>query len=224
MQRISTAFVDNLVEIHGIDYAAAGLEEMGQPEGYVRRQIEGWTKRYFNARTDDVPSIERLAKWLDEHAPADSRHGALIHNDYKYDNVVLAPDDLSKITAVLDWEMATTGDPLMDLGTTIAYWVDADDTDEWQQYGFGLTSMPGSLRRAEVVDRYASKSGRDLSNVIFYYAYGLLKIAGIVQQIYARYRAGITKDPRFAGLGELVKACGDLGVRSIEKRRIDRLE
>ena len=101
--------------------------------------------------------------------------------------------------------------------------VDADDTDEWQQYGFGLTSMPGSLRRVEVVARYASRSGRDLSNVVFYYAYGLLKVAGIVQQIYARYRAGITKDPRFAGLGELVKACGAIAERAIEKQRIDGL-
>src|SRR4051812_6124744 len=145
MQRLSKSFVENLAEIHEVDYKAAGLGEMGQPHGYVSRQIEGWTKRYTDARTDDVPTIERLAAWLTEHTPPDSKVSALIHNDYKYDNIVLAPDDLSKIIAVLDWEMATVGDPLMDLGTTLGYWVDADDPEEWQAYGFGLTVLPGNL-------------------------------------------------------------------------------
>ena len=223
MQRLSQTFIQNLVEIHEVDYKAAGLGEMGQPYGYVLRQVEGWTRRYYRARTDDVPAVERLASWLSEHAPPDSRRSALIHNDYKYDNVVLAPNDLSKVLAVLDWEMATIGDPLMDFGTTLGYWVDADDPEEWQQYGFGLTTLPGSFRRSDVVEYYAKQSGRDISNAIFYYAYGLLKIAVIVQQIYFRYRQGLTRDARFASLGLLVKACGDLAQRAIEKRRIDRL-
>ncbi|HMF55726.1 MAG TPA: phosphotransferase family protein, partial [Pyrinomonadaceae bacterium] len=190
MRKLSETFIQNFVEIHEVDYMAAGLGEMGQPLGYVARQIEGWTRRYYNARTDDVPAIERLASWLIEHQPPDSTRSSLIHNDYKYDNVVLSPDDLSKVVAVLDWEMATIGDPLMDFGTTLGYWVDVDDPDEWQAYGFGLTRLPGNLRRSEVVERYAKQTGRDIPEIIFYYAYGLLKIAVIVQQIYFRHRQG----------------------------------
>jgi aminoglycoside phosphotransferase (APT) family kinase protein len=223
MRRLSETFVENLVEIHGVDYEAAGLVELGRPEGYVRRQVEGWTARYFNARTDDVPSIESLASWLAANAPPDSGRAALIHNDYKYDNVVLAPGDLSKVLAVLDWEMATVGDPLMDFGTTLGYWVDADDPEEWRRFGFGLTTLEGSFTRREVVECYERRAGRPLPDPVFYYAYGLLKIAVIVQQIYFRYRQGLTKDSRFAGLGLLVNACGDLARRAVERGRIDRL-
>jgi aminoglycoside phosphotransferase (APT) family kinase protein len=219
---LSESFIENLVEIHEVDYLAAGLEELGRPDGYVLRQIEGWTKRYYNARTDDVPEIDKLARWLHEHAPADSGR-ALIHNDYKYDNVVFAPDDLSRVVAVLDWEMATIGDPLMDFGTTLGYWVDADDPTEWQQFGFGLTALAGNLRRRDLVEFYARRSGRDVREVVFYFAYALLKVAGIVQQIYYRYRQGFTKDARFANLGQLVRACGHLAERAIEKGRIDEL-
>ncbi|HJQ32786.1 MAG TPA: phosphotransferase family protein [Pyrinomonadaceae bacterium] len=223
MRRLSEAFIANLVEIHGVDYEAAGLGELGRPEGYVRRQVEGWTRRYFDAKTDEVPAIERLAAWLAEHAPTETARAALIHNDYKYDNLVLAPDDSGEVVAVLDWEMATLGEPLMDLGTALGYWVDADDPEEWRRYGFGLTALPGGLTRSEVVERYASLSGRDVPEVVFYYAYGLLKIAGIVQQIYARYKKGLTRDERFASLAGLVRACGELGLRAVEKNRIDRL-
>jgi aminoglycoside phosphotransferase (APT) family kinase protein len=223
MRQISEAFIRNLVEIHEVDYRAAGLLELGQPEGYVRRQIEGWTKRYENARTDEVPLVERLMTWLAEHLPRDSAQGALIHNDYKYDNVVLSSGDLSRVVAVLDWEMATIGDPLMDLGTTLGYWVDPDDPVEWRQYGFGLTALPGNLRRAELVEHYARQSGLEISDPVFYYAYGLMKTAVIVQQIYRRYRQGLTKDERFAGLGAMVCACGQMAERAIEKGRINNL-
>jgi len=223
MRRLSEVFVDNLAEIHAIDYEAAGLGDLGSPQGYVSRQISGWTKRYYNARTDDVPEIEQLATWLQEHLPADTTHGSLIHNDYKYDNVVLAPDDLTRVVAVLDWEMATVGDPLMDLGTTLGYWVEPTDPEEWQQYGFVLTKLPGNFTRNEILDYYSRRSGRDVADPVFYYAYALLKIAVIVQQIYARYQKGLTKDPRFAQLGALVKACGRLAQRAIELKRIDRL-
>ena len=223
MRRLSEAFIQSLVEIHEVDYLAAGLAELGRPEGYVERQIEGWTKRYYNARTDRVETVERLASWLAEHTPPDSGPSALIHNDYKYDNIVFAPGDLSQVVAVLDWEMATIGDPLMDFGTSLGYWVDRDDPEEWRRYGFGLTTLPGSFRRADLIERYAMLSGRDISDPLFYYAYGLLKIAVIVQQIYYRYRQGLTKDARFANLGRLVRACGDLAGRAIEKGRVDRL-
>ena len=223
MRAISSAFVENLIEIHRVDYDAAGLGDLGRPVGYIARQIAGWTKRYYNARTDDVPSIDRLATWLAKNSPADSREGALIHNDYKFDNVVLSPDAPQNIIATLDWEMATVGDPLMDLGTTLAYWIDADDPDVWQKYGFGVTTLPGSLRRSDLLQEYASRAGREVTSPVFYYVYGLLKIAVIVQQIFFRYRQGFTKDPRFASLGNLVVACGELAARATELNRIDKL-
>ncbi len=222
MRRLSESFVRNLVEIHRVDYQAAGLGELGRPEGYVARQIEGWTKRYYNARTDDVPEVEELARWLSGHAPGDSGR-ALIHNDYKYDNVVFDPEDLAHVVAVLDWEMATVGDPLMDFGTSLGYWMDPDDPEEWQAAGFGLTALAGNLRRRELVEYYARLSGRDVRDPVFYFAYGLLKIAVIVQQIFYRYRQGHTTDPRFANLGALVRACGRLALRSVEKKRVDEL-
>lgn len=223
MSAISAAFVENLVEIHNIDFESAGLGDLGRPTGYVFRQVEGWSKRYYNARTDDVPSIDRLIVWLNESAPEESQRSSLIHNDYKYDNVVLNPDDPRQIIATLDWEMATIGDPLMDLGTSLAYWVDPDDPTEWQKYGFGVTKLPGSFTRSELLEQYQRLRASAGFDPVFYYLYGLLKIAVIVQQIYFRYRQGFTKDPRFASLGNLVIACGDLAARSIELKRIDRL-
>ena len=223
MRTLSETFIENLGEIHEIDYEAAGLGELGSPQGYVKRQVEGWTRRYYNARTDDVPSIERLADWLQANLPADSAKAALIHNDYKYDNLVLAPDDLGRVVAVLDWEMATIGDPLMDFGTSLGYWVEATDPEEWQRYGFGLTSLPGSLTRTELLEHYSRRTQRTIDEPVFYFAYGLLKIAVIVQQIYFRYQKGLTRDPRFAQLGRLVRACGELAQRAIERKRIDAL-
>ena len=223
MRRLSRAFIENLAEIHELDYQAAGLGDLGSPQGYVKRQVEGWTKRYFNARTDDVPEIEKLADWLAQNQPADSERAGLIHNDYKYDNLVLSPADLGQVIAVLDWEMATIGDPLMDFGTSLGYWVETNDPEEWQRYGFGLTSLPGSYTRTELLEHYMQRTGRRVADPVFYFAYGLLKIAVIVQQIYFRYQRGLTRDPRFAGLGALVQACGDLGQRAIERRRVDDL-
>jgi aminoglycoside phosphotransferase (APT) family kinase protein len=222
MRRLSENFVDNLVEIHGLDYEAAGLVDLGRPAGYVRRQIEGWTRRYHNARTDDIPDVERVAAWLAEHMPPEAG-ASLIHNDYKYDNLVLDPEDLSRIVGVLDWEMATVGDPLMDLGTTLGYWVDPDDPTELRSLAFSLTTLPGNLNRRELAQRYAEQGGLDLSNILFYYVYALFKIAVIVQQIYARYKAGLTKDERFAMMGYVVQMLGKAAVLAIEKGRIDRL-
>ena len=220
MRGLSRTFVENLAEIHEVDYEAAGLGDLGSPQGYVQRQVEGWTKRYYNARTDDVPAIEKLADWLVQHLPPDSSRAALIHNDYKYDNLVLSPEDLKRVVAVLDWEMATIGDPLMDFGTSLGYWVETTDPEEWQRYGFGLTSLPGSFTRAELLEHYSKRTGRRIDDPVFYFAYGLLKIAVIVQQIYFRYQKGLTRDPRFAGLIGLVRACGALAQRAIQLDRI----
>jgi aminoglycoside phosphotransferase (APT) family kinase protein len=222
MRALSESFADNLADIHALDYAAAGLGDLGRPIGYVTRQINGWTTRYRNARTDDIPAIERVAAWLADHVPPESG-ASLIHNDYKYDNLVLDPDDLSHIVGVLDWEMATIGDPLMDLGTTLGYWIDPDDPPEAQGLSFGLTTLPGNLNRRQLAQRYAEKSGRDFSHILFYYVYALFKIAVIVQQIYARYKAGFTSDRRFAIMIYGVQILGRMAVLAIDKGRIDSL-
>jgi len=214
--------MDNLAAIHAVDYVAAGLGDLGKPDGYVTRQVDGWIKRYQNARTDDIPEMDRIATWLVEHKPSEAG-GCLIHNDYKYDNLVLDPQEVSQIKAVLDWEMATIGDPLMDLGSTLGYWVDPDDPKDWQKQSFGLTTLPGNLNREQLLERYVAKSGRTVSNAVFYYAYALFKIAVIVQQIYARYKQGLTKDMRFAGLIHLVRAASKTACLAIEKNRITRL-
>src|ERR1044072_3412762 len=176
MRRLSLAFIENLAEIHELDYKAAGLGELGSPQGYVKRQVEGWTKRYFNARPDNVAARENLGEWLHQTLPADSERPGLIHNDYKYDNVVLDPGDLGQVIAVLDWEMATIGDPLMDFGTSLGYWVETNDPEEWQRYGFGLTSLPGSFTRTELLERYVQRTGRKMDDAVVSFVYGLTSL------------------------------------------------
>ena len=199
VRRLDEGLIDRLVELHALPYAAIGLGDLGKPEGYVERQIAGWTKRYAASRTDDVPAVDEVAAWLEAHRPPDVAP-TLIHNDFKLDNVVLAPDDPTRIIAVLDWEMSTIGDPLMDLGTTLSYWLDPDDDDALQTIRWAPTTVAGSLTRRELAARYAERSGRDLTNVLFYYAFGLFKTSVVLQQIYYRYKQGLTKDPRFGAL------------------------
>jgi aminoglycoside phosphotransferase (APT) family kinase protein len=222
MAAIADAFVDTLAELHAVDYEAAGLADLGRPEGYVRRQVEGWAGRYEAARTDDVPEMTRLAAWLDAQAPPESG-AALIHNDFKYDNLVLDPDDGTRVIAVLDWEMATLGDPLMDLGTSLGYWVDPQDPPELQALALSPTTLPGNPTRVELVERYAAASGRQVGDPVFYYVFGLFKIAVIVQQIYARYRRGDTRDPRFARLIEGVRACSRVALAAATEGRLEHL-
>jgi aminoglycoside phosphotransferase (APT) family kinase protein len=216
MRDLSNAFVDNLVAIHAVDYRAAGLGELGKPIGYVARQVRGWTERYVNAKTDEIPEMERVAAWLAEHLPLESGV-VLIHNDYKYDNLVLEPQDLTRLKAVLDWEMATIGDPLMDLGTTLGYWVEQGDPEERRIVAPCLTMLPGNLTREQIVQRYAQVSGRDVSSIRFYYVFGLFKIAVIIQQIYNRWKQGFSQDPRFAEMIDSVRAFSKEAAREIEK-------
>src|SRR5262249_1117331 len=152
-----------------------------------------------DARTDEVPEMEALVAWLVAHLPR-SGPPSIIHNDFKHDNIILDPADLARVIGILDWEMATIGDPLMDLGTTLCYWVEAPDPPGMQVLAFGPTMMPGSLTRAGIVARYAEKTGRDLSAIEFYYRFGLFKTAVVVQQIYYRWKMGLTKDARFASM------------------------
>ena len=215
VRRLGESLVDNLARLHALDYEEAGLGEIGKPQGYVDRQVTGWARRYRDAQTDDLPGLERASAWLDGNRPGESG-AALVHNDYKFDNLVLDPGDLTRIVAVLDWEMATVGDPLMDLGTTLGYWIEPGDQEPLRRFLVGPTTLPGSLTRREVAERYGRTTGRDVSNMLYYYVFGLFKIAVIAQQIYARYVRGVTKDERFAVLGAVVAAMGDRAVEAVE--------
>lgn len=221
MRSLSEAAVDHLADLHALDIAATGLAELGKPDGYAQRQISGWAERYRRSATDAITAMDEASDWLAANVPTEPTRASFIHNDYKYDNLVLDPTDLTRITAVLDWEMATVGDPLMDLGTTLGYW--AEESDHPALKPFNLTWWPGNLTRQEVVQRYADRSGLDVSNVLFYYVFGCFKIGVIVQQIYARYRQGHTQDPRFAGLIHVVQACADNAQRAIALNRISNL-
>lgn len=198
------SFTDNLARLHSIDYASIGLADLGKPQGYLERQVRGWIERYHGSKTHDLPEINQISDWMQKNLPS-TNAAALIHNDYKFDNVILDPDDLTKIVGVVDWEMCTLGDPLSDLGGALAYWVEAEDSDDLQKLRWGPTSYPGSLTREELVDRYAKVTGRDVSNMVFYVVFARFKVAVIVQQIYYRYHVGLTKDPRFAGMPEVVR-------------------
>lgn len=216
-RKLSVAALDGLIELHQLNIETTALNQLGKPEGYVRRQVEGWINRHENSKTDLIESMNEVSQWLKDNMPAQSTT-AFIHNDYKYDNLVLDENDLTKIKAVLDWEMATVGDPLMDLGTSLAYWAEPTDHDALKP--FSLTWQPGNLTRAEALQYYQEKTQKEIQGFIFYYAFGCFKIGVICQQIYYRYKQGLTKDPRFASLIQVIKACGENGRRAIERFKI----
>jgi aminoglycoside phosphotransferase (APT) family kinase protein len=203
-RRLSESFIENLIELHRVDYAAVGLSDLGRPEGYLERQVRGWIERYHGSKTHDYPEVEKLSAWMQQRMPSTSVV-SLIHNDYKYDNVVLDSSDVTRIIGVLDWEMCTIGDCLSDLGTALAYWVDSTDPEELQQNRWGPTTHPGSLKRAEIVHAYAQETGCDASQIAFYVIFARFKLAVIVQQIYFRYHQGLTKDERFASMPERIQ-------------------
>ena len=219
MPALCAALCDTLCELHALDWAKAGLSELGRPEGYVERQVSGWSKRYRDAQTDEVPVVSEVMDWLARHIPA-SPPATLVHNDFKFDNVILDPGDLTRVVAVLDWEMATIGDPLMDLGTTLCYWVEAADPPELIAARFGPTTLPGSYTRAELCARYAERSGRDLTHIVFYYCFGLFKTAVVVQQIYYRYKQGLTRDPRFAQLASSMRLLVEQARRALTQNHL----
>ena len=218
-RRLSEAFLDNLARLHRLDYAAIGLADLGKPEGYLQRQVKGWIERYHGSKTHDLPEVERISAWLTERMPV-SHETALIHNDYKYDNVVLDPGDATKIVGVLDWEMCTLGDPLTDLGTALAYWTDPQDPEELQEIRSAPTTLPGTLTRAQLVERYAIASGRDPGDMIFYLTFARFKVAVIIQQIYYRYAQGLTQDARFAALPQRIHTVLRASLHCAETRTI----
>jgi len=208
--------IDLLADIHGIDVKKTGLDFIGKPTGYVKRQVEGWSKRYQKAKTNDAPDCKIIMEWLKDKMPQDTDHPTIVHNDYKFDNVVLDPGRPEKIIGILDWEMTTYGDPLMDLGNSLAYWVEKNDSDEIQMMRTMPTNMPGALTRQGILDYYEKKTGRSTLQFDFYYCFGLFRLAVIAQQIYYRYYHKITDNKRFAML--------IFGVIALEKTALKLIE
>jgi aminoglycoside phosphotransferase (APT) family kinase protein len=213
MTRLSEMLIDNLADLHALDLEKTGLNQLGKPEGYTTRQVEGWIGRYEKAQTDDVTAMTEAAKWLRANIPPE-RYVSLLHNDYKYDNVVF-DTELSVIRAMLDWEMATVGDPLADLGLMLAYWTEATDPKAMQI--FNLSNLTGNLTRQQLAERYTAKTGRDLSHILFYYVLGQYKLAVILQQIYYRFVKGHTKDQRFSAFGQLMQVGIGMGIKALER-------
>jgi aminoglycoside phosphotransferase (APT) family kinase protein len=200
---LSRAVVDTLVELHAVDWEAAGLSEIGKPEGFLERQVDGWISRYDKAKTEEISEVDPLTKWMSEDIP-ESPRATIVHNDFKLNNMLLNPEDLTEVRAVLDWEMTTLGDPLVDLAASLSYWFEPDDPQKLKVLPT-VTDTPGFWTRREFIDYYAQRSGRDLSDMNWYMVFAYFKLAVILQQIYARWKKGQTKDERFADFDERVR-------------------
>jgi aminoglycoside phosphotransferase (APT) family kinase protein len=211
---LANLVIDAQADLHSIDPASAGLAELGRGPGYVARQISGWSRRYRDALTDDVPDAENVMAWLDFTQPQDSA-ARLIHGDWRLDNLVLDLSDQPRITGVLDWEMATIGDPLMDVGASLAYWITLDDDEPFQSMRRQPTDLPGIPSREEYVARYLERTGLAVDEWRFYEVYGLFRLAVIAQQIWYRYRRGETTNPAFAVFGSAVTLLVDRAGRRL---------
>lgn len=215
--KLNKNLIENFADLHLLDIEKTGLIHIGKPEGYLERQVKGWTKRYHKAKTHDIPDMDTAMEWLAAHMP-ESPTPTFIHNDYKYDNVVLDPNEVSQIKAVLDWEMSTVGDPLTDLGIVLGYSFQKGDPDSL--INFGINFQSPTLSRDEMVALYEEKTQRKVQHLPFYYAFALFKLGVVVQQIYYRYHEGYTKDPRFAPLIYMAKDCAKLAVVVIKSQKI----
>jgi aminoglycoside phosphotransferase (APT) family kinase protein len=203
-EQISHTVIDTLVQIHAIDWHAAGLDTFGHPPGFLERQVKGWIERYHRAKTDEIPHVESLTNWFMSHLPQ-SQAPTLIHNDFKLNNMMLDEHDLTHPVAVFDWEMTTIGDPLFDLASSLSYWATADDSEELKTILPSVTWLPGFVSRETFMEIYAQKSSRDLSSMDFYMIFAYFKLAVIVQQIYVRWKRGQTQDERFGAFGDRVQ-------------------
>jgi aminoglycoside phosphotransferase (APT) family kinase protein len=202
-RRLSEALVDTLAELHAIDVTAEGLSTLGKPAGFVERQVRGWSDRWHRSQTTALPEMDALAEWLRMHLPVDPARAAVVHGDFKLDNVMLDPHDVGHIVAVFDWEMSALGDPLVDVGIVLAYWGPTAPPEQRDALTT-VTDRPGYFTREEIVERYAARSGRDLSGIRYYEIFAVFKIAVVIQQIYFRFVQGQTSDQRFATFGARV--------------------
>ncbi len=201
-RKLSQVVIDTLVELHDVSPAECGLDDLGHPDGFVERQVVGWARRWEAARDEPIPVADEVARWLKDRVP-ESPAPTIIHNDWRLDNMAVDPDDPGTCAAVYDWDMATRGDPLADLGTLMATWYDPGEAPS--ALNPMPTSVDGWMRRSEAIDRYAMGSGRDLSGISWYIVFGTWKLAVVLQQIYIRWLRGQTQDPRFEELGEGAK-------------------
>jgi len=202
-RRLSAAMIDTLADLHAIDVDANGLSPLGRPAGFVERQVRGWTDRWHRSLTTPLPEMDALGDWLREHLPGDPATPAVVHGDFKLDNVMLDPDDLARIVAVFDWEMSALGDPLVDLGIVLTYWFPTAPPEQRDALTT-VTDRPGYFTRDEIIGRYAARSRRDLSAIRYYEIFAVFKIAVVIQQIYFRFVQGQTSDARFASFGDRV--------------------
>ena len=214
VRRLSETLVDTLADLHLVSPDAAGLADLGRPDGFLARQLEGWARRWAAARDRELKQVEILIRWLERNRPR-SQVTTLLHNDYKLDNVLLDPTSLTAATAVLDWDMCTRGDPLVDLGYLLNVWEEPTD-DPRQRVAMAMPSDAlGFMTRSEAIERYARRTGYAMEHVCWYHAFGVLKFLVILQQIYRRFRRGQTRDPRFAALASQVAALADKGAALI---------
>ena len=202
-RRVGGALVDALADLHAIDIETTGLSHLGKPAGFVERQVKGWTDRWQRSKTAELPEMDALAQWLKTGLPSNPSRPAIVHGDFKLDNLMLAADQLDRIVAVFDWEMSALGDPLVDLGILLAYWMPTAPPSQRDALTT-VTSRPGWFTRLEVIERYAGRTGRDVSKIRYYEVFALFKIAVVIQQIYYRFVVGQTDDPRFASFGDRV--------------------
>ncbi|MDB5040021.1 MAG: Phosphotransferase family protein [Candidatus Eremiobacteraeota bacterium] len=218
LRGVGESLIDNLALLHSVDPASVGLGELGKPNGYVERQVNGWIERWHNALTPDVGPAEPFTGWLRQTIPA-ARRSALLHNDYKLDNTLLDAENPAKTIAVLDWDMCTRGEPLMDLGEILALWGEKGDRANGL-HGRMPTWHEGFFSRREAAERYARKSGADLSDLHWYVVFNMFRFGVILQQIYIRYVRGQTHDERFRDMGDAVNSITQRGLEMIESGEI----
>jgi aminoglycoside phosphotransferase (APT) family kinase protein len=209
VRTLCTGFVDRLIDLHKVDTSSPDLQSIGRGEGYIGRQVGGWSERWHQALTEGTDACEDVLAWLALKQPARDNAACVIHNDFRFDNVVLDPEQPLHITGVLDWELATIGDPLMDLGSSLAYWVQTDDDATFQAFRRQPSNAPGMLTRREVVDYYGQHTGWSVDNFDFYEVFGLFRLMVIIQQIYRRVVLGQTTNPQFAGFGHAARYMGN---------------
>ena len=219
-RKLCLSFFNKLIELHKVDYKAAGLGDFGKPEGYVERQVLGWNRRFEKAITGDVEDFADVRMWLEDNMPPGEVGHAVLHGDYRLDNVILCEDNPFEIKAILDWEISALGDPLMDLGNTLAYWSQKGDPEDMIKMCMQPCLAPGMLRREEICEIYARETGYDLSKFDYYLVYGVFRLAVIIQQIYYRYYHGQTKNKAFASFGLRTNQLGQYARLLIEKSSI----
>jgi aminoglycoside phosphotransferase (APT) family kinase protein len=216
--KMSEAMVDTLARLHAIDIDAQGLQNLGQPVGFVTRQVQGWTKRWHGSKTSDMREMEDLALWLEKRLPPEVEKHSIVHGDFKLDNVMFDAQDLSRVIAVFDWEMTALGDPLVDLGILLAYWVHICELTQEENGSLPcITNREGYFAREQIIEAYASQTGCDLTRIVFYEVFAVFKLAVVLQQIFYRYHKGQTNDPRFAGFDKRVAALAHLATRIVDR-------